>query len=99
MLKALFTLFLVWVPITAQAEVNCLGFMPAVVLSCVEGGVINKVEGFEEASCGAGRDGLLNDKIQIFSVDGPTWYGDSPDAEVSFLNADGEPITMKNTFS
>ena len=93
--KILFVSFLCLVPIHVNAsEIECLGFLPAVIMTCVDGGLANKVEGFEEKRCGEGRDGVLNDAIAIFSVDGPTWYGADASAEVGFVNGDGEPVIL-----
>ena len=93
--KMLFASFLCLVPIHVNAaDIECLGFLPAVVVTCVEDGLESRVEGFEEKRCGEGRDGVLNDAVAIFSVDGPTWYGADATAEVSFVRSDGEPVTL-----
>jgi len=93
--KLLFVSFLCLVPIHVNAsDVECLGFLPAFTLTCMEGGVVNRVEGFEERRCGEGRDGLLNDAVAIFSVAAPTWYGTDANAEVSFVIDDGATVTL-----
>ena len=93
--KLLIASFLCLVPIHVNAsDIECLGFLPAVVVKCMDAGVESKVEGFEEKRCGEGRDGVLNDAVAIFSVDGPTWYGADTTAEVSFVSSDGEPVVL-----
>ncbi len=92
------TLFALVFPFTAMAEneMQCMGFQPEAKVACQVDGNTYKVHAFEEASCGQGRDGTLNDQIPIKNVQGPTWYDIDGPAEVSFRSTDGEPVTMQN---
>ena len=81
---------------TSHAQVECMGFRPAVLMSCAEGDVTNTVEGFKELECGAGRDGILNGQIPIFSLDGPIWKNSESNAESTFFDSEGASATLKN---
>ncbi len=87
---------LVFAATPALAQVQCMGFLPETTVLCEEGGVLNKVHGYEEPSCGAGRDGVLNETIPIRQVDGPTWMGGDENAQVTFVDPDGHSVTFKN---
>ena len=81
---------------TSHAQSVCLGFSPEFTVTCEEGGAVSKVHGFEERGCGSGRDGILNDKISIYKVEGPVWFGGNSGAQVTYTTALGDKVTLKN---
>lgn len=96
MSKALLGLGILLASPTSYAQVTCLGFLPETTVLCEDGGETHKVHGFEELSCGAGRDGILNESVPIYGVDGPTWTNPDETAEISFRMGDGQPVTLRN---
>jgi hypothetical protein len=94
MYKAVLALTVFFSAPLAQAQITCMGFLPETTVLCDGNGVLNKVHGEEEARCGAGRDGQLNDTIQIYKVDGPTWREPGDGAEITFLMESGESVTL-----
>lgn len=93
--KALLIGSVLLMPSMAAADFQCQGFRPETFLNCYDAGGLQRVHGFEEKSCGAGRDGLLNESTPIQNVDGPTWYGSDAMAEVRFT-IEGREVTLKN---
>lgn len=97
MLKSLFAILVLgssFSVFAADEELVCQGFFPEAKLECFEGAKTHIVHAFEEAQCGKGRNGLLDNSVPIQEVDGPLWTDGNPHAQVSF-QLNGETVFLK----